>query len=127
MDNLLENQLFIDYMTTKYKKDLTNRIKKIITGEDVVWIRTSLLSNIIDFSEKNGRGYVSIVDNSCSVISGDNPYTSAQVAEYSRILDQLGPTVAKGKTKRKKTKRKKTKRKKTKRKKTKRKKTKRYT
>jgi hypothetical protein len=125
MDNLLENQLFINYMLTRYKKDLTKSIKKFITGEDVVCIRTTLLSNIIDFSEKNGRGDVSIVDRSCSVILGDHPYTAAQIAEYSRTLDQLGPTVAKGKTKRKKTKRKKTKRKKTKRKKTKRKKTKR--
>jgi topoisomerase IA-like protein len=87
-------------------------------------IENVLLSELIEFSEQNGRPDVSIVDNACSVIMGKQPYTAAQIAEYSLILDQLDPTVAKGKTKRKKTKRKKTKRKKTKRKKTKRKKTK---
>ena len=104
MDNLLENQAFMNYMLKTYIPSDTledfvfTTIKPLITGsdDDVKCVKRILLSDLIDFSEKHGRPEVNVVDNSCSVLMGKKDFTCKQIGRFKTFLDSLGDEVAKG-------------------------------
>ena len=106
MDNLLENQAFINYILNTYIPSdvpgtfdfVFTTIKPLITGsdDDVRCVKRIFLSELIEFSEKNGRPEVNVVDNSCSVLMGMKDFTCKQIDRFKTFLDSLGDNVAKG-------------------------------
>ena len=99
-------------LSKKIKTELIHThkvIKKILNSHVQHPIEEKML---IEFCEKKGRPYISMLDNSCSVFFGQHPYTDRQVAIIDRKIKELGPNIAKGgkiKRRRQKTNRKKTK------------------
>lgn len=98
MDNLLENEKFIAFMSETFPNMQLSSVKPLITNtdENVPCIRSTLLSNVIQFCEMYNKPEISIVDNSCSTINGAHKYTPRQLANIGHDLDRIPPNVAKG-------------------------------
>ena len=91
MDNLLGNKEFIMFMLDKYGDSVLDNLteQKSLNGEPVAIMDSIKMSDIIEFCKVNGKPHISIVDGSCSVLTGNRHIGHRRgtlVANYIREL-----------------------------------------
>lgn len=94
LDNLLGNIYFINFMIAKYGNEVV--IRNMIQTGTVYIVGTFLASDILEFSAKYGRWYLSIVDNSCSVFKSTYKLTRRNIDMIRASVATMNPTIAKG-------------------------------